>query len=99
MNRVNHGLSCAIVALAALLTVTLSAQQTPPSGRGRGAAPAPATQGGSETVPQKMGDQSTPISATVTTLGPVRIPKGVKADGQPLPAGTYQMRVTERLAS
>jgi hypothetical protein len=27
-------------------------------------------------------------------LGTVRIPKGVKADGKPLPAGTYQVRLT-----
>ena len=27
-------------------------------------------------------------------LGTVRIPKAVKADGKPLPAGTYQVRLT-----
>ena len=32
-------------------------------------------------------------------LGAVRIGKAVKADGQPLPIGTYQLRVTERQAS
>ncbi len=32
-------------------------------------------------------------------LGVVRIPKGVKADGKPLPAGTYQVRLTTETAS
>ena len=32
-------------------------------------------------------------------LGTVRIPRAVKADGQALPAGTYQVRVTETPAS
>ena len=32
-------------------------------------------------------------------LGSVRIPKGVKADGKPLPAGTYQVRLTPQTAS
>ena len=119
MNRyVNIGLSCAMAALIASTTVALSAQQTTPAGRGRGAAPAtttpPPPQGGDNTArparrggggsestaqPQKMGDQSTPITATVTNLGPVHIARAVKADGQPLPAGTYQVRVTEREAS
>ena len=32
-------------------------------------------------------------------LGTVRIPKGVKADGKPLAAGTYQVRLTTETAS
>ena len=32
-------------------------------------------------------------------LGTVRIPKGVKADGKPLAAGTYQVRLTPQTAS
>jgi len=32
-------------------------------------------------------------------LGSVRIPKGVKADGKPLAAGTYQVRLTAQTAS
>jgi len=32
-------------------------------------------------------------------LGSVRIPKSVKADGKPLPAGTYQVRLTPQTAS
>jgi hypothetical protein len=40
-----------------------------------------------------------PAGTTVTTLGAVHLGKAVKADGQPLPVGTYQLRVTEREAS
>jgi len=36
---------------------------------------------------------------TTTNLGTVNIPRAVKADGQALAAGTYQIRVTETPAS
>jgi hypothetical protein len=52
-------------------------------GRGRGAQPA---------APQAP-------ATTASVLGSVRIPRAVKADGQPLPAGTYQLRVTETVAT
>jgi hypothetical protein len=39
------------------------------------------------------------MGATVTNLGSVRIPRAVKADGQALAAGTYQIRVTETPAT
>jgi hypothetical protein len=32
-------------------------------------------------------------------LGSVSVPKGVKADGKPLPAGTYQVRLTAQTAT
>ena len=35
-----------------------------------------------------------PTAPGATTLGTVRIPKGLKADGKDLPAGTYQVRLT-----
>src|SRR5688500_14860047 len=38
-------------------------------------------------------------AGTSANLGPIRIPRDVKGDGQALPAGTYQMRVTETPAS
>ena len=40
-----------------------------------------------------------PAPTPVTMLGTVHISKAVKADGQPLAAGTYQMRMTEREAA
>jgi len=42
--------------------------------------------------------QSAQAGATVS-LGTVRIPRAVKADGQALAAGTYQVRVTETQAA
>jgi len=38
-------------------------------------------------------------AGTTISLGTVRIPRAVKADGQALPAGTYQVRVTETPAT
>ena len=38
-------------------------------------------------------------AGTTVSLGAVRLPRAVKADGQALAAGTYQVRVTETLAS
>ena len=38
-------------------------------------------------------------AAAAVNLGAIRIPRAVKGDGQPLPAGTYQVRVTETPAS
>jgi hypothetical protein len=44
--------------------------------------------------------QAQPAGATTTTnLGTVRIPRAVKADGQALPAGNYEVRVTETPAA
>jgi hypothetical protein len=34
-----------------------------------------------------------------TSLGEVKIPRNVKADGKPLPAGTYQVRLTAQMPS
>ncbi len=42
---------------------------------------------------------ATSQAGTTTNLGTVRIPRAVKADGQALPAGTYQVRVTETPAT
>jgi hypothetical protein len=44
--------------------------------------------------------QAQPASTgTTTNLGTVRIPRAVKADGQALAAGSYEIRVTETPAS
>jgi len=78
------------------------AAQTPPAGRGD--AQQPARQGGAPARGRSGRgnmDQgpAVPAGTTVTTLGPVRIARAVKADGQSLPAGTYVLRVTEREAA
>jgi hypothetical protein len=86
MNRyVNLSISCATVALIGVAVAGVEAQQTaPPTG----------------TAGQRRGGgPATPAGTTVTTLGPVRIARAVKADGQALAAGTYVLRVTEREAA
>jgi hypothetical protein len=42
--------------------------------------------------PPQAGAPTAPTGDLV--LGSIRIPKGVSADGKPLPAGTYQVKVT-----
>jgi len=42
---------------------------------------------------------SAQADGTTVNLGTVRIPRDVKAGGQALPAGTYQVRVTETAAT
>lgn len=103
MNRyVNIGCSCATVALIGLGAAVLSAQQ--PAGRGGRSTP-PAMEGTQQEAGRgrNIGSNTpgTPdsVPATVTMVGTVRIGKAVKADGQALPIGSYQMRVTEREAS
>jgi hypothetical protein len=114
MNRyVNIAFSCAIAALIGLAAAHVSAQQPAPTGRGRGRGTppaatqpaAPARQGGDQDAGRgtNIGTNTpgapSPVPTTVTMLGAVHIGKAVKADGQSLPPGTYQMRVTEREAT
>ena len=85
MNRyVTIACSCATSALIGLASAHLSAQKPAPAGTNIGTD----TPGTPAAVP-----------TTVTMLGTVHIGKAVKADGQPLPPGNYQMRVTEREAT
>jgi hypothetical protein len=44
-------------------------------------------------------EQSSAQAGSSVNLGAVRIPRAVKGDGQALPAGTYQVRVTETPAT
>ena len=57
---------------------------------GLAAQPQPAQGRGSKPA---MADPNAPVS-----LGAVRIPRAVKADGKALPAGTYQVRITTQEA-
>ena len=70
---------------------------TKPAGKG-GAASA---QGAGHTAPTTQPPTEAAPSAPEgqLQLGTVHIPKGVKADGKPLPAGTYQVRLTADTAS
>jgi hypothetical protein len=51
---------------------------------------------GTHTAPKQQPSTTGPanVSDTAMALGTVRIPKAVKADGKPLAAGTYQVRLT-----
>jgi len=89
----------AIVALA--LSVGTTYAQTPASkpdaaksAPKTGAAGAGEAQG--HTAPKPQPDTAPPATAPSGTVAlcSVHIPKGVKADGKPLAAGTYQVRVT-----
>jgi hypothetical protein len=60
-----------------------------------------ADQGAGHTAPKPQ--PNTAPAPTIPSgdmaLGTVRVPKGVKADGKPLPAGTYQVRLTAQTAT
>ena len=76
-------------AVITALSVTLSAQRKP------------ATQAGGHTAP-KAQPGSAPAPSVPTgemQLGSVNLTKGVKADGKPLAAGTYQLRLTAQAAT
>jgi hypothetical protein len=51
-------------------------------------------------APNQQPPQATEAAAPTgdLALGSVRLPKGVSADGKPLPAGTYQVRLTTQEA-
>lgn len=58
--------------------------------------PAPAQAAPGDRVPKPQpatGAAQPPAAVKATTLGSVKIPKGVSANGQPLPAGTYSVRL------
>ena len=84
----------ALVGAIAASPAFAAAQATAPKPAGKSGA---ATQaGGGHTAPKAQ--PATEPAATApegqVALGTVHIPKAVKADGKPLPAGTYQVRLT-----
>jgi hypothetical protein len=90
MNRyVNIGLALGLSAFLGA-AIDLSAQAKPDTAKPATAKP--------QTAKPTM-DQSSTQAGTSVNLGAVRIPRAVKGDGQPLAAGTYQVRVTETPAS
>ena len=82
---VNIGLCCGIAALLAASAPGVSAQQQTAK---------PATQQKSPATQEKSMEAGTTVN-----LGTVRIPRAVKAGGESLAAGTYQLRVTETPAT
>ena len=90
MNRyVNIGLACGMSAFLGA-AVHLSAQTKPQPAKPVTEKPQPA---------KPVTEKSSAQAGGAVNLGSVRIPRAVKGDGQPLPAGTYQVRVTETPAS
>src|SRR5262245_64597946 len=51
------------------------------------------------TQPPQASEPTTPPQGDNLVLGTVRLPKGVTADGKPLAAGTYQVRLTGQEAT
>lgn len=75
------------LAFAAAATMSITAQQPAPQPTGTTGATASAQ-------PQPAPD----VPGGEVTLGSVRIPRAVSADGKPLKAGTYQVKVTAQEA-
>ena len=95
MNRyVNIGLACGMSAF--LGAAVISAQAKPDTTKP--AMEKPQTAKPAQTTKPAM-EQSSAQTGSSVNLGAVRIPRAVKGDGQALPAGTYQVRVTETPAS
>jgi hypothetical protein len=66
---------------------------------GAGTTYAQTGQGHAAPKPQPATEASPAAPEGQVMLGSVRIPKSVKADGKPLAAGTYQVRLTPETAS
>jgi len=77
-------------------TPPATAEQKPkPAPKPRATASKAGDQGEARTPKDQPNTAPTPDAPTAAmALGTVRIPKDVKADNKPLPAGTYQVRLT-----
>jgi hypothetical protein len=75
--------------------------QTPAKKPARKAGQGGATATAGHTAPKAQPETAPTPSAPTgeMALGSVRLPKSVKADGKPLPAGTYQVRLTAQQAT
>jgi len=84
-------------ALVAGVGYTYAAAQQAEKGAGGKAA----AQGEGHTTPKTQPETAPPPTAPSgdIALGTIHIPKAVKADGKPLPAGTYTVRLTSQNAS
>jgi hypothetical protein len=80
-----------MAALVGAVSTAIVYAQAPASARKPASNPA---EGHSAPKTQPATAPAAEAPAGAIALGSVRIPKGVKADGKPLPAGTYQVRVT-----
>ena len=81
-------------ALAGVVSLA-SVVQAAPMSQARGSNPAAKPADSQRTPRQQPATASSPALPTgELALGTVRLSKAVKADGKPLPAGTYQVRLT-----
>lgn len=98
MNRyVNIGLACGMSAF--LGAAVLSAQAKPDPAKPAMEKPQTAKPATAKPQTAKPAMEQSAQAGTAVNLGAIRIPRAVKGDGQALPAGTYQVRVTETPAS
>jgi hypothetical protein len=96
---VNIGLACGMSAFLGA-AVHLSAQAKPEAAKPAMEKPQTAKPATAKPPTAKPAMEQSPTQAgSAVNLGAIRIPRAVKGDGQPLPAGTYQVRVTETPAS
>ena len=99
MNRyVNIGLACGMSAFLGA-AVSLSAQAKPDTAKPAMENPQTAKPATQKPQTARPAMEQSAQAGTSVNLGAVRIPRAVKGDGQALPAGTYQVRVTETPAS
>ena len=64
-----------------------------------GAAPAALMAQAKQPLQQPNSEAAAAVPAGDLALGSVRVPKGLKADGKELPAGTYKVRLTQQEAT
>jgi hypothetical protein len=99
MNRyVNIGLALGMSAFLGA-AINLSAQTKPDTAKPAMEKPQTAKPQTAKPETARPAMEQPATSGTSVNLGAVRIPRAVKGDGQPLPAGTYQVRVTETPAT
>jgi hypothetical protein len=83
----------AVAAVALMLTANAAAQTTPPP-PAQATKPTPKPTGDRQPKPQPNTQPAQPpAQAAAVSLGSVRLPKAVSANGQALPAGTYTVRL------
>ena len=99
MNRyVNIGLACGMSAFLGA-AVQLSAQAKPETAKPAMEKPQTAKPSMEKPQTARPASESSGQAGSSVNLGSVRIPRAVKGDGQALPAGSYQVRVTETPAT